>query len=151
MAAFRSFVEAGRLAFINFGEDYGKPVLVVDWADSKKILIEGANFPRCMYPLRRLTLTKVKVPLSRSARSGAVQKAWKAKKVDEMWAKTPAAQKMAVKEKRANLDDFARFSVMINRKGRAHSVRKMVCKQLNPKRAAAKKGAKAVAAKKGKK
>merc|ERR1712147_525311 len=111
-AAFRTFVEAGKLAFINFGEDYGKPVLVVDWADAKKILIEGAKFPRCLYPLRRLTMTKVKIPLNRGARSGAVQKAWAAKKVD-------------VKQKRANLDDFARFSVMLNRKARAHAVRKL--------------------------
>ena len=72
--AFRFFVEAGRLAFVNFGEDYGKPVLVVDWADGKRILVEGAkgNFPRVLYPLRRLQLTKIKIPLNRGARSGAV-------------------------------------------------------------------------------
>jgi large subunit ribosomal protein L14e len=98
-------------------------------------------------------MTKVKVALNRSARSAAVKKAWKDSKVDEKWAKCPAAQKMAVKEKRANLDDFARFSVMINRKQRAHNVRKLVSKQIKPKKAAPKKGGdkKAAAAKPAKK
>ena len=147
--AFRFYVEAGRLAFVNFGEDYGKPVLVVDWADSKKILVEGDKFPRCMYPLRRLTLTKVNIKLNRGARSGAVQKAWKDQKVSEKWAATNPAMKLDVKQKRANLDDMGRFSVMINRKQRAFAVRKLVSKQINPKKGAAKKGAKAPA--KGKK
>merc|ERR1711862_1038647 len=140
----------GRLCFVNFGEDYGKPALIVDWADAKKVLIEGPKMPRCLYPIRRLQLTKVKIPLNRSARSGAVQKAWKAQKVDEKWAATRPAQNMVTKEKRANLTDFDRFSVMINRKQRAFAVRKLVCKQVNPKRAAAK-GKKAAVAKKGKK
>merc|ERR1711865_358084 len=130
---------AGRLAYINFGEDYGKPVIVVDWADSKRILIEGAAFPRCMYPLRRLALTKVKVALNRGARSAAVQKLWKSAKVDEKWQKTRAAQKLDAEAKRANLDDMGRFSVMINRKQRAFAVRKLVSKQINPKKGAIKK------------
>ena len=131
-------VESGRLAFVNFGEDYGTPVMIVDWADSKRILVEGEKFPRCLYPLRRLTLTKVKIDLNRGARSGAVKKAWAAQKVNDKWALTPAAKKLDVKSKRANLDDMQRFSVMINRKQRAHAVRKLVSKQIKPKKAAPK-------------
>ena len=108
--------------------------MIVDWADSKRMLVEGAKFPRCMYPLRRLTLTRKVIKLNRSARSGAVQKAWKAEKVDEVFAKLPAAMKKARREQRANLDDFSRFSVMINRKQRAFQVRKAVAKQINPKK-----------------
>ena len=121
-------------------------MLIVDWADSKRILVEGAkgNFPRVLYPLRRLQLTKIKIDLNRGARSGAVQKAWKANKVDEKWASTPVAKKLAIKAQRANLDDFQRFAVMINRKQRAFAVRKLVSKQLNPK-----KGKAAAAPKKG--
>lgn len=90
-----------------------------------------------MYPLRRLQLTKIRIPLNRGARSGAVQKAWKDNKVDEKWASTPVARKLAIKTQRANLDDFQRFAVMINRKQRAFAVRKLVSKQLNPKKKAA--------------
>merc|ERR1719263_2438158 len=100
---FRTFVQAGRLAFINFGEDYGTPVLIVDWADSKKMLIEGAKFPRCMYPLRRLQLCKQKIALNRGARSGAVQKAWKSNKVDEIVNAVPAVKKMLCQRQRAEL------------------------------------------------
>merc|ERR1719443_907769 len=136
--AYRFFVEPGRMAFVNFGEDYGKPALIVDWADSKRVLVEGPKMPRMIYPLRRLQLTRIKININRGCRSGAVMKAWKEQKADEKWAATNPAQKLAVKEKRANLTDFDRFSVMINRKQRAFAVRKLVCKQVNPKRAAAK-------------
>ena len=146
---FRTFVQAGRLAFINFGEDYGKPVLIVDWADAKRMLIEGREVPRMMYPLRRLQLTRRVIKLNRGARSGAVQKVWKAEKVDEKFNALPVAMKKARREQRANLDDFSRFSVMINRKQRAFAVRKAVAKQINPKKGG-KKDAKAPA-KKGKK
>jgi len=94
-----------------------------------------------MYPLRRLRLTKVKVALNRGARSAAVQKLWKSAKVDEKWQKTRAAQKLDSATKRANLDDMGRFSVMINRKQRAYTVRKLVSKQINPKKGGAKKAA----------
>merc|ERR1712083_929278 len=129
---FRTFVEAGRIAYINYGSDFGKAVVIVDWADAKQMLVEGPKLPRCMYPLRRLQLTKQKVKINRGARSGAVRKMFAevAKKFDS----TSAAKKMAVQNKRAELTDFDRFSVMINRKQRAHAVRKAVSKQLNPKK-----------------
>jgi large subunit ribosomal protein L14e len=118
-------------------------VLVVDWADGKRILVEGqkGEFPRTLYPLRRLQLTKIKIALNRGARSGAVQKAWKENKVSEKWASTNVAKKLATKRQRADLNDFQRFSVMINRKQRAFAVRKLVSKQINPKKAAPKKAA----------
>lgn len=115
--------------------------MVVDWCDDKRILIESDKFPRVLYPLRRLQLTKVKVALNRGARSAAVKKSWKDNKVAEKWAKTNAARKLDIKAKRANLDDMGRFSVMINRKQRAFAVRKLVSKQLNPKKGGAKKAA----------
>ena len=101
-----------------------------------------------MYPLRRLALTKVKVALNRGARSAAVQKLWKSAKVDDKWMATRAAQKLNAKAKRANLDDMGRFSVMINRKQRAFAVRKLVSKQINPKKGGAKKAVAKKAAKK---
>lgn len=114
-------------------------MLIVDWADARKALVESDTFPRCMYPLRRLTLTKVHIKLRRGARSGAVKKAWKDNKIAEKWAACRPAQKLAVATKRANLDDLERFSVMINRKQRAFAVRKLASKQLNPKKGAVKK------------
>lgn len=101
-----------------------------------------------MYPLRRLALTKVKVALNRGARSAAVQKCWKTDKVDDKWKATRACQKLDAKAKRADLDDMGRFSVMINRKQRAFAVRKLVSKQISPKKGGVKKAIKKAVAKK---
>ena len=51
------------MAYINYGEDYGKCVIIVDIADQKRVLIEGKDFPRVLYPVKRLTLTKLLIPL----------------------------------------------------------------------------------------
>ena len=55
----RDFVEPGRVCFVNFGEDYGKLVVIVDILDSNRVLVDAPakKFPRVIYPLKRLTLT----------------------------------------------------------------------------------------------
>jgi len=51
----RDFVEAGRVAYINYGEDYGKMVVIVDMLDINRVQVDGlGKFPRVIYPLRRL-------------------------------------------------------------------------------------------------
>ena len=68
-------MQAGRVAFINYGEDFGKVVVIVDIADMNRVLVEGptSGFPRVLYPLRRLTITRLLVPLTRGARSGTLK------------------------------------------------------------------------------
>jgi large subunit ribosomal protein L14e len=123
---------------VNFGEDYGKVVTIVDIADASRVLVQGENFPRVIYPLKRLTLTKHKVPIQRGARGGTLLKA--AKKIDlaGKWAASPIAKKMAQRTTRARLTDLERFQVMINRKKRSLAIRKKV-KASAPKPSAAKK------------
>jgi len=60
---------------INYGEDYGKVVIIVDIADSHRVLVDGptTGFPRTLYNLKRLSLTKLKVPIPRGARTGLVK------------------------------------------------------------------------------
>ena len=60
---------------MNYGEDYGKRVVIVDIADSHRVLVDGAGngFPRVLYPIKRLTLTSLLVPgVNRGARTGSV-------------------------------------------------------------------------------
>ena len=63
------------MAFVNYGEDFGKVVVIVDIADMNRVLVEGptSGFPRVLYPLRRLTITRLLVPLTRGARSGTLK------------------------------------------------------------------------------
>ena len=75
MQVYKKFVQPGRIAYVNFGEDYGKVVVIVDIADMNRVLVEGptSGFPRCLFPLRRLTITGLILPLLKGARSGTVK------------------------------------------------------------------------------
>lgn len=72
---YKKFVQPGRVAYVNFGKDAGKALVIVDIADENRVLVEGPTngFPRVLYPLRRLTLTGLKFPLLRGARSGTLK------------------------------------------------------------------------------
>ena len=122
----RDIVEPGRVAFVNFGEDYGKMVVIVDIAEYEKVLVDGnGKFPRVLYPLKRLTLTKLRLPLLRGARTGTVAKAAKAYDLDNKWVATPAYQKMRRFTLRRSTTDLDRFRIMLNRKQRNYEVRKL--------------------------
>ena len=73
LQVFRNFVEAGRVAMINYGTDFGKLVVISDIANENKVLIDGEDMPRVLYPLKRLTLTKYKLPLLRGARTSTIR------------------------------------------------------------------------------
>ena len=142
-------MQAGRAAFVNFGEDYGKLVVIVDWVNARQVLVDGEGFPRCLYPLRRLTLTKLVVPgILRGARTSTVAKASKKFDLTAKFAASRPSAKMEQAKKRASLNDFDRFSVMINRKRRSFAVRKLAAKIVGSSaKAPAKAPAKAAAAK----
>merc|ERR1719150_1033389 len=123
---YRTFVQAGRVAYINFGDDYGKLVVIVDIADSNRVLVDGDDFPRVLYPLKRLTLTKLVVPISKGSRTGTLQAAAEEFGLEKKWEESNTAKMLARREKRSELTDFERFAVMRQRKSRSHAVRKLL-------------------------
>ena len=68
-------MQAGRVAYINYGKDLGRIVVIVDIADANRVLVDepSTGFPRCLYPLKRLTLTNLKVKILRGARTGTLK------------------------------------------------------------------------------
>ena len=73
---FKNFVQPGRVAYVNFGKDLGKVVVIVDVADATRVLVDGPTtaFPRVLYPLKRLTLTGLRVPgVLKGARTGTLK------------------------------------------------------------------------------
>lgn len=90
------------------------------------MLVDGDNFPRMVMPLKRLSLTKMMVPIARGARTGTLAKAVKKMDLAAKWAETPIAKKLAKRNTRANLTDLERFQVMINRKKRSLAVKHAV-------------------------
>ena len=139
----KDFVEAGRVCYVNYGEDYGKMVVIVDIVDTNRVLVDGMkDFPRVIYPLIRLNLTKLRIPLLRGARTGTLTKAAAKFGLDAKWAENKQNQKMKRYSTRNGLNDLERFKVMVARKQKSYALT----------HAAPKKGAKKPAAKgKGKK
>eukprot|EP00347_Sterkiella_histriomuscorum_P010630 403375532 len=128
---FKNFVQPGRVAYVNFGEDLGKVVVIVDIADANRVLVDGptTDFPRVLYPLKRLSLTGLRVPgVLKGARTGTLTKLATAYKLNEKWAATAQSKKFTVRATRANLSDFDRFKVMINRKNRSFKLRQLAKK-----------------------
>ena len=130
---FKKFVEIGRAVYINYGKDQGKCAIILDIVNEKRVLIEGpeTDVERQVIPVRRLTLTKFKVPILKNQRTGVVKKAIQKFKLQEKWSQTGAGKKLSNKTKRANLSDFDRFKVMLLKKrlnktvvARAHKLRK---------------------------
>ena len=117
------------MAYINYGEDYGKLVTIVDIVDSKKVLVDGLqHFPRVILPLKRLQLTRIRVPILRGARSGTLSKAAKTFGLEEKWAKTSYSQRLEQTKKRNATTDFDRFKIMLGRKQRSFAVNKLTAK-----------------------
>ena len=127
------------MAYINYGEDFGKVVVIVDIADAARVLVDGENFPRTMYPLRRLSLTKLKLDIPRGVRTGGLLKAIKEFGLQAKWEATPMAVKLAKQATRQNLTDFERFQVMITRKRRAVKARQIAASALGKKSKVSKK------------
>ena len=84
-------------------------VTIVDIADENRVLVDAEDFPRMILPLKRLSLTKMKVPIQRGCRTGTLVKAAKKAGLAAKWAEMPIAKKLAKRETRANLTDIQRF------------------------------------------
>ena len=103
-------------------------VVIVDFVDFTRVLVDGANFPRTIYPLKRLTLTRLRIPILRGCRTGTLAKAAKAFELDKKWAACTAQKKMEKFNKRKETTDFDRFKIMVLRKQRSYDARKLAKK-----------------------
>lgn len=73
---FKNFIQPGRVAYVNYGKDFGKVCVIVDIADSNRVLVDGptTGFPRVLYPIKRLTLSSIKLPnILKGARTGTIK------------------------------------------------------------------------------
>ena len=77
---------------------------------------------RQIIPFKRIALTDLKVPISKNARQKRLTEAWEAKNILAKWENTTWAKKLAAKKKRASLNDFERFQLMVARKQKAKLV-----------------------------
>ena len=65
-------VEPGRVCLINYGPSTGEVVVIVDFVDSRTVLVTGETRKRCTMPLSRLQLTKHRLPILQGAKNKTV-------------------------------------------------------------------------------
>lgn len=86
--------------------------------DDNRVLLDGplTGVAREVYPIKRISLTDIRVDVHKGARSGVIRKAWEKDNVTDKFNATSWGKKLNAQKKRASLNDFERFQAMILKK-----------------------------------
>lgn len=119
-------MEVGRVVLINYGPESGKLAVVVDIVDQNKCFVDGpsSGVARQVVPYSRISLTDFTIDIERNAKQKDVSEKWAEADVQGKWDKSSWAKKLASKKRRAELNDFDRFKVMVARKQKAEIINK---------------------------
>jgi large subunit ribosomal protein L14e len=121
---FRRYVEIGRVALVNYGPQYGKLVVIVDVIDQNRALIDSPDMVRTSINFKRLSLTDITISISRNPKKKDLAKAVEEGEVYSKWESSAWGRKLAVRSRRASLNDFDRFKVMVARIKKSSIVRR---------------------------
>ncbi|KAJ0450027.1 putative ribosomal protein L14 [Helianthus annuus] len=110
---FKRYVEIGRIALVNYGKDYGKLVVIVDVIDQNRALVDAPDMVRGQMNFKRLTLTDIKIDIKRVPNKKTLVAALEAADVKNKWESSSWGRKLIVQKKRASLNDFDRFKIML--------------------------------------
>ncbi|KAI4980617.1 hypothetical protein ZWY2020_021102 [Hordeum vulgare] len=114
---FKRFVEIGRVALVNYGKDYGRLVVIVDVVDQNRFHYRGPRGRlliriRCQMNFKRLSLTDIKIDIVYPQKATLI-KAMEEADVKTKWENSSWGKKLIVQKRRASLNDFDRFKVML--------------------------------------
>ncbi|KAA8543391.1 hypothetical protein F0562_021114 [Nyssa sinensis] len=110
---FKRFVEIGRVALINYGKDYGKLVVIVDVIDQNRALVDSPDMVRTQMNFKRLSLTDIKIDIKRVPKKKTLIAAMEAADVKNKWDNSSWGRKLIVQKRRASLNDFDRFKIIL--------------------------------------
>ena len=135
---FKKFVQIGGIVYIAMGPDAGKIAAIVNVVDQNRLLIDGpcTGVRRHVINMKHIHLTKFRIVIPYTARTGTVKKAWEKGNISELWAETSWAKKIALKVKKASLTDFDRFTVHQLKKQRRAIINDEIRKLVKEKRKA---------------
>ncbi|CAM6113547.1 unnamed protein product [Calypogeia fissa] len=125
---FRRYVEIGRVALVNYGPQYGKLVVIVDVIDQNRALVDSPDIVRTQVNFKRLSLTDIKIDIARNPKKKELKAAIDTADVAGKWEKSSWGRKLIVQKKRASLNDFDRFKVMVARIKRGAIIKKELSK-----------------------
>ena len=110
---FKRYVEIGRVALVNYGKDYGRLVVIVDVIDQNRALVDAPDMVRSQMNFKRLQLTDIKIDIKRVPKKKALIQAMQEADVQGKWEKSSWGRKLIVQRRRATLNDFDRFRLML--------------------------------------
>ncbi|KAI3968845.1 hypothetical protein MKX01_028995 [Papaver californicum] len=125
---FKRYVEIGRVALVNYGEDYGRLVVIVDVIDQNRALVDAPDMERSQINFKRLSLTDIKIDIGRIPKKKVLIDAMEAADVKKKLENSSWGRKLIVQKKRASLNDFDRFKVMLAKIKRGGAIRQELAK-----------------------
>ncbi|XP_028769635.1 probable 60S ribosomal protein L14 [Neltuma alba] len=125
---FKRYVEIGRVALVNYGKDYGKLVVIVDVIDQNRALVDAPDMVRSQMNFKRLSLTDIKIDIKRVPKKKELLQAMEAADVKKKWENSSWGRKLIVQKRRASLNDFDRFKIMLTKIKRAAAVKQELAK-----------------------
>nr|GMD73075.1 60S ribosomal protein L14-2 [Ipomoea batatas] len=125
---FKRYVEIGRVALVNYGKDYGKLVVIVDVIDQNRALVDAPDMVRSQMNFKRLTLTDITIDIKRVPKKKTLIAAMEAADVKNKWENSSWGRKLIVQKRRASLNDFDRFKIMLAKIKKAGIVRQELAK-----------------------
>ncbi|KAH0452295.1 hypothetical protein IEQ34_019594 [Dendrobium chrysotoxum] len=91
-------------------------------------LVDAPDMVRGQMNFKRLSLTDIKIDIPRIPKKSKLIAAMDAADVKNKWEKSSWGRKLIVQKKRAELNDFDRFKVMLAKIKRGHSIRRELTK-----------------------
>lgn len=125
---FKRYVEIGRVALVNYGKEYGRLVVIVDVIDQNRALVDAPDMVRSQMNFKRLSLTDLKIDIKRIPKKKDLISAMEAADVKNKWENSSWGRKLIVRKRRAALNDFDRFKIMLAKIKRAAVVRQELAK-----------------------
>ncbi|KAM1003770.1 hypothetical protein EV1_004005 [Malus domestica] len=125
---FKRYVEIGRVALVNYGKDYSRLVVIVDVIDQNRALVDAPDMVRTQLNFKRLSLTDIKIDIKRVPNKKTLIAAMEAADVKNKWEKSSWGRKLVVQKRRAALNDFDRFKLMLAKIKRAGIIRQELTK-----------------------
>eukprot|EP00798_Chlamydomonas_sp_ICE-L_P015177 gene15177-21250_t len=111
---FKRYVEIGRVAMVNYGEDYGKLVVISDVIDQNSLLMTDAHLQ-----LKRMTLTDYKLEIPQDCQEERLEQGCLVAKFEgSSW-----GRKLAKRNALAVTNDFDRYKAASAKMTKARAVR----------------------------
>ncbi|RVW26568.1 60S ribosomal protein L14-2 [Vitis vinifera] len=96
--------------------------------DTLQALVDAPDMVRCQMNFKRLSLTDIKIDIKRVPKKKTLIEAMTAADVKNKWENSSWGRKLIVQKRRASLNDFDRFKIMLAKIKRGGVIRQELAK-----------------------